>query len=34
MTLLRSARVTGTAHASAGTRRILMFAEVALALSW
>ena len=32
MTLLRSSRVTGTAHASAGTRRALMLAEVALAL--
>jgi predicted permease len=32
MTLLRSARVTGTAHAGAGTRRTLMLAEVALAL--
>ena len=32
MTLLRSARVTGTAQTSAGTRRILLLAEVALAL--
>lgn len=32
MTLLRSARVTGTAQSGAGTRRTLMFAEVALAL--
>ena len=32
MTLLRSSRVTGTANASAGTRRTLMLAEVALAL--
>ena len=32
MTLLRSARVTGAAHAGAGTRRTLLFAEVALAL--
>ena len=32
MTLLRSARVTGTAQSSAGTRRILLLAEVALAL--
>ena len=32
MTLLRSARVTGTAQSSAGTRRTLMLAEVALAL--
>ena len=32
MTLLRSARVTGTAHAGAGTRRTLLLAEVALAL--
>src|SRR4029079_17555854 len=32
MTLLRSARVTGTAHAGAGTRRTLMLSEVALAL--
>jgi predicted permease len=32
MTLLRSARVTGTAQAVAGTRRTLMLAEVALAL--
>jgi putative ABC transport system permease protein len=32
MMLLRSARVTGAAHATAGTRRSLMFAEVALAL--
>jgi putative ABC transport system permease protein len=32
MTLLRSARVTGTAQASAGTRRLLLLAEVALAL--
>ncbi|HUQ87195.1 MAG TPA: ABC transporter permease [Vicinamibacterales bacterium] len=32
MTLLRSARVTGAAHAGAGTRRTLMLAEVALAL--
>jgi putative ABC transport system permease protein len=32
MTLLRSGRVTGTAHAGAGTRRTLMLAEVALAL--
>ena len=30
--LLRSARVTGTSHTSAGTRRLLMLAEVALAL--
>jgi putative ABC transport system permease protein len=30
--LLRSARVTGASHASAGTRRVLMLAEVALAL--
>ena len=30
--LLRSARVTGASHASAGTRRLLMLAEVALAL--
>ncbi len=32
LTLLRGARVTGTAQAGAGTRRTLMFAEVALAL--
>ncbi len=32
MTLLRSARVTGAAQSSAGTRRTLMLAEVALAL--
>jgi predicted permease len=32
MTLLRSARVTGSSQASAGTRRTLMLAEVALAL--
>jgi putative ABC transport system permease protein len=32
MTLLRSTRVTGSAHASAGTRRALMLAEVAMAL--
>jgi putative ABC transport system permease protein len=32
MTLLRSARVTGTGSTSAGTRRTLMLAEVALAL--
>ena len=32
MTLLRSARVTGSGHASSGTRRVLMLAEVALAL--
>jgi predicted permease len=32
MTLLRSARVTGTAQSGAGTRRALLFAEVALAL--
>src|SRR5688572_28090259 len=32
MTLLRSARVTGSGHASSGTRRALMLAEVALAL--
>ena len=32
LTLLRSARVTGTAQASGGTRRALLFAEVALAL--
>jgi putative ABC transport system permease protein len=32
MMLLRSSRVTGTSHASAGTRRALMLAEVALAL--
>ena len=32
MSLLRSSRVTGTGHAAAGTRRTLMFAEVALAL--
>jgi predicted permease len=32
MTLLRSARVTGSAQASGGTRRALLFAEVALAL--
>ncbi len=32
MTLLRSTRVTGSANASAGTRRTLMLAEVALAL--
>jgi putative ABC transport system permease protein len=32
MTLLRSSRVTGAAHANAGTRRALMLAEVALAL--
>jgi putative ABC transport system permease protein len=32
MTLLRSARVTGAAHASTGSRRALMLAEVALAL--
>jgi len=30
--LLRSARVTGASHTSAGTRRLLMLAEVALAL--
>jgi putative ABC transport system permease protein len=32
LTLLRSARVTGAAHAGAGTRRALMLAEVALAV--
>jgi len=32
MTLLRSARVTGSAQSNAGTRRALMLAEVALAL--
>ncbi len=32
MSLLRSTRVTGSAHASAGTRRVLMLAEVAMAL--
>ena len=32
LTLLRSARVTGTAQAGGGTRRTLLFAEVALAL--
>jgi putative ABC transport system permease protein len=32
LTLLRSARVTGASHAGAGTRRMLMLAEVALAL--
>jgi putative ABC transport system permease protein len=32
MTLLRSARVTGASHSSAGTRRVLLLAEVALAL--
>jgi putative ABC transport system permease protein len=32
MTLLRSARVTGTAQAGTGTRRALMLSEVALAL--
>ena len=32
MTLLRSARVTGSGHGNAGTRRGLMLAEVALAL--
>ncbi len=32
MTLLRSSRVTGAAHVSAGTRRALLLAEVALAL--
>ena len=32
MTLLRSARVTGAAHAGSGTRRALMLSEVALAL--
>ncbi|HEX6163809.1 MAG TPA: ABC transporter permease [Vicinamibacterales bacterium] len=32
MTLLRSARVTGTGHGGVGTRRTLMLAEVALAL--
>ncbi|HWI18933.1 MAG TPA: ABC transporter permease, partial [Vicinamibacterales bacterium] len=32
MTLLRSARVTGTGQTGAGTRRTLMLAEVALAL--
>jgi predicted permease len=32
MMLLRSARVTGAAHANTSTRRLLMFAEVALAL--
>lgn len=32
MLLLRSGRVTGAGHAGAGTRRGLMFAEVALAL--
>ena len=32
MTLLRSTRVTGSAHAGSGTRRTLMLAEVALAL--
>jgi putative ABC transport system permease protein len=32
MTLLRSTRVTGAAHTSAGTRRTLLLAQVALAL--
>jgi putative ABC transport system permease protein len=32
LTLLRNARVTGAAHASTGSRRALMLAEVALAL--
>ena len=32
MMLLRSARVTGAAHANAPTRRLLMFTEVALAV--
>lgn len=32
MTLLRSTRVTGAAHASNATRRVLMLSEVALAL--
>ena len=32
MTLLRSARVTGSGHAGTGTRRTLLLAEVALAL--
>lgn len=32
LSLLRSTRVTGSAHASAGTRRALMLAEVAMAL--
>jgi predicted permease len=32
LTLLRSARVTGASHSSAGTRRVLLLAEVALAL--
>jgi putative ABC transport system permease protein len=32
MTLLRSARVTGSGHAGVGTRRALLLAEVALAL--
>ncbi|MEO8683174.1 MAG: ABC transporter permease, partial [Vicinamibacterales bacterium] len=32
MPLLRSSRITGAAAASAGTRRVLLFAEVALAL--
>jgi putative ABC transport system permease protein len=32
LTLLRSARVTGTGQAGGGTRRALLFAEVALAL--
>ena len=32
MTLLRSARVTGSGHAGAGTRRALLLAEVGLAL--
>ena len=32
MLLMRSARVTGAAHSSAFTRRLLLFAEVALAL--
>ena len=32
MTLLRSARVTGSGHAGSGTRRALLLAEVALAL--
>jgi putative ABC transport system permease protein len=32
VTLLRSSRVTGTAHAASGTRRTLMLSEVALAL--
>jgi predicted permease len=32
MMLLRSARVTGASHAGAGTRRVLMLAEVALAV--